>query len=222
MESDPLITRSFQELYPDRFAGQYTFTLSYSGKFTDYNANVKYRSNHYTFNLSRKWYPIDDDIKVGLIQSLFNKIFKTKKSTTNIDLYNLFIRRLARVITKTKADPDLVASFNRVNEQYMNALIERPNLVWGTDSFRTLGHYRYTTDTITISTILKEDLELLDYVMYHEMLHKKFQFESKNGRSFHHTPEFKRAEQRFHNASLLEQRLSRLASRHRRFSWLGF
>jgi hypothetical protein len=220
--SDPLVLRAFQELFPDKYPGSYDFRIQYSGKFNDYNANVKYRSNLYTFNLSRKWKAIDDDIKIGLIQSLLVKVFKAKKTTPQIDLYNIFVKRLHRVVPKTQQDPILAASFSRVNESFMNNLMEMPNLVWGGASFRTLGQYSYTTDTITMSKILADDEELLDYVMYHEMLHKKFKYYEKNGRSFHHTHEFKVAEGNYPNASLLEKKLGQLAARKRWRTWLPF
>jgi hypothetical protein len=73
--------------------------------------------------------------------------------------------------------------------------MEIPNLEWGSNSKRKLGSYDYHTDTISISTIfLDSEQELLDYLIYHEMLHKKLKFNSKNNRSYHHTKKFKAKE----------------------------
>ena len=64
----------------------------------------------------------------------------------------------------------------------------------------------YATDTVTLSKALAHDLELVDYVMYHELLHKKHKFTSKNGKSRHHTKEFRIAEKRYPNQELMEKR----------------
>ena len=110
----------------------------------------------------------------------------------------------------------LEVSFNRVNETFFNGMLDIPNLQWGSGSTTKLGSYEYGSDTITISTIFTDTKrELLDYVMYHEMLHKKFKFESKNGRTLHHSPEFKRMEAKFPNRDLMESEISNLARKHR-------
>ncbi|MEK6876580.1 MAG: hypothetical protein AABX63_04155, partial [Nanoarchaeota archaeon] len=83
---------------------------------------------------------------------------------------------------------------------------EKPNLVWH-NSVRRLGSYEYGSDTISISRVLLEDSNLMDYVMYHEMLHKKFKFNSSNGRTCHHTKEFKEMERKFENSIEMEQRI---------------
>ena len=89
-------------------------------------------------------------------------------------------------------------------------MIEKPNLVLGNGTSK-LGSYEYGVDTINISRILLNGKrELLDYVMYHEMLHKKHKFYTKSGRSYHHTSAFKKAEKKFENAEEIEEKLARL------------
>src|SRR3989344_181319 len=138
------------------------------------------------------------------------KVRKDKRNTASMDLYNTFLKNIHMVIPKTENDSVLEDSFNRVNEKYFFGMLEKPNLAWGNNSFRKLGSYEYGTDTITISRILEPETELLDYVMHHEMLHKKLQYKSKNGRSVHHSPEFKRFEKKFENSALLEKKLQKL------------
>ena len=89
----------------------------------------------------------------------------------------------------------------------------------GSESLSKLGSYEYGSDTITISTIFKDaNQQLLDYVMYHEMLHKKFKFQNRNERNIHHSNEFKKMEAKFENRELIEREISRLA-RKRRFGF---
>ena len=161
--------------------------------------------------MSKKWKNVSEEIQSGLIQELLLKIFRLKKKTTNIDLYNLFMKNVHISVPKTKTDAILEESFNKVNEKYFFGLLERPNLVWGNFSLRKLGHYEYGSDTISISRVFRNsDMDILDYVMYHEMLHKKHKFNSKGMRNFHHTKEFKSSEKKFENSSLMEEKISRL------------
>jgi len=197
---------AFEDLYPDKNIKDYSLIIKYSNRFKPYNANVRYSKNSFTFNLSKNWKTISREIQVGLLQSLFVKVFKQKISTFNIDLYNNFMKKIHIAAPKTKTDPILKSSFDKVNERYFHGLIEPTNFVWH-NSARRLGSYEYGSDTISISKILLQDLNALDYVMHHEMLHKKLKFKDKNGSCRHHTPEFKRLEKNFDDAVEMERRL---------------
>jgi predicted metal-dependent hydrolase len=217
-----IIEESFRRLYPEKNFTYYS-SIKYNGKFRPFNSNIKLRGNNITLNLSRNWKDIDDEIKIGLVQELLIKLFKSKKHTKNMDMYNSFIKNLHNFVPKTQSDPLLENSFNRVNEKYFSGTIEKPNLRFGSRSFSKLGSYEYATDTIMLSSVLKDDFELLDYVMYHEMLHKRHKFSSKNGRNYHHTSDFREKEKQFINADLMERRLKRLRLKEfipfRRFGW---
>ena len=210
-----IIKEAFQQLYPEKEL-KHNFSLKYSRKFKPYNANVKLYGNDLIFKLSKDWKKISKEIQIGLIQELLGKILKDRKKTINIELYNLFMKNIHIAVPKTKTDEILEESFNRVNEVYFNGMLDKPNLEWGNASTSKLGSYEYGSDAITISAIFKnEKLELLDYVIYHEMLHKKFKFQNKNGRNLHHSSEFKRMESKFNNRDLIEKEISRLARKHR-------
>ncbi len=211
-----LILEAFQELYPGK-EPKYNFSLKYSRRFNSYNANVKLYGNNLIFNLSRDWKKISKEIQIGLVQELMIKILKEKKNKTmNMELYNLFMKNVHLAVPKTKTDEILEESFNRVNEVYFNGMLDKPNLEWGNASTSKLGSYEYGSDVITISSIFRnENPEFLVYVMYHEMLHKKFKFQNKNGRNLHHSSEFKKMEAKFENRDIIEKEISKLARKHR-------
>ncbi|MBR9692242.1 hypothetical protein GOV06_05660 [Candidatus Woesearchaeota archaeon] len=211
-----LINQAFQELYPEKTL-DYNTKLIYSGQFKPYNANAQLSPTTLTIKLSKKWLKISPDIQIGLIQSLLIKFFKNRKQTFNIDLYNNFIKNIHIAIPKTRSDPALEESFKRINEKYLYGLIEQPNLKWGHSSVRKLGSYDYQSDEITISSIFKDtSAELLDYVMYHEMLHKKHKFHhTKTGRSYHHTAKFKKEEKAFENSQKIEKELTKICRKTR-------
>jgi len=116
---------------------------------------------------------------------------------------------------KTEIDPILEKSFDRVNYKYFKGFLDKTNLKWGSNSLSKLGSYEYGSDTIVISKVLGGDYELLDYVMYHEMLHKKHKFTKNKSRSYHHTAAFKKDERAFDGSVLLEKRLKRLLVKER-------
>jgi len=150
--------------------------LIYSGKFKGYNANLKLSNDILTFSLSRQWREVGDEIKIGLIQELLVKMFKKryrwkKNDTVNMELYEIFLKKVHLTIPKDKTHPLLEASFNRVNQKYLYDNLDRPNLIWGSFSTTQLGSYDFGTDTIKISQVLHPENAsnfLLDYVMYHE------------------------------------------------------
>lgn len=209
-----LIENSFKLLLPEKDLSKFTFKLKYHNKFKPYNANVKYRGNRLEFNLSKKWENVSEEIQIGLIQELLLKIFKIKGKTTNIDLYNLFMKNLHISAPKTNSDETLSQSFSRINEKYFFGMMDKTNLVWGNESLRKLGHYDFASDTILISSIFKNsEQELLDYIMYHEMLHKKLKFNYLGRRNVHHSREFRENEKKFSNHRLVEEKLAKLIRR---------
>ncbi|HLD05986.1 MAG TPA: hypothetical protein VJC16_00440 [Candidatus Nanoarchaeia archaeon] len=205
-----IIQESFSQLYPERPL-THRYQVRYSGRFKDFNAHVRHTPRALEFSLSKRWRPISREIQIGLVQELLNKVFRTRVRTGNIDLYNLFIKKLHLAIPKTKSDPLLSSSFRLLNERFFANLLEEPNFQWG-KGIRRLGSYEYQTDTITVSHALRDHPGLLDYVMHHEMLHKKLKF-SHTGRF--HTAEFRRLERAYPGAAALEKRLQQLAVRKR-------
>jgi len=96
---------------------------------------------------------------------------------------------------------DLDTTFRRVNEQCFASALTRPRLTWSrTFTGRVFGHYDPLRDTVMISCTLDHpDVPafVLDFVMYHELLHKQLGVDWRNGRAAAHTAEFRAAERRF-------------------------
>ena len=220
------IARSaMSELFPSKDLFNVQFVVQFSGKFTPYNAQIKYvklpNKEIIEFRLSKTWMTTDTQLVVGLMQSLLFKLFSKRlkpssKKTLAMDMYEIFIKRVGNYAPITKADPILVGSFERINSKFFDGVIHRPNLEWGTKTFRKLGHYNYHTDTIMIARTLESRMDLVDYVMYHEMLHKKHKFYFKNGRSFHHHTAFRSEEAQYPNATELERELALFVSKEKR------
>ena len=100
-------------------------------------------------------------------------------------------------------------------------MIEKSNMVWH-NSVNRLGSYEYGSDTISISRVLENDQNALDYVMHHEMLHKKLKFDNSGGNCRHHTSEFKKMEKKFENSQEMEKNINKLARHRSRKTFLLF
>ena len=215
-----LIKNAFSELYPDK-EPVFDARLKYSRAFKGFNAKVKYTKTNMEFRLSYSWREISDEIQIGLLQSLFNRIYNTNAGSDNIDLYNIFMKKIPATVPKTKSEPVLEESFERVNQEYFNGMMLSPNLEFGGKNFRTLGTYDHATDTIRISSVLTKDLTLLDYVMYHEMLHKKLKFRSTAKRTIHHPREFRELEKRYSVPDVEDRLKSFLKKERHRMFWFS-
>lgn len=219
IESDPLAERAYRELYPGK-ALRKLLVVRYSGRFKPFNASVLERPGLITFSLSAAFREVSDEVKVGVMQHLLNRLRRTRIDTVEIRLYNAFLKKLADYVETDRIDPFLKERFDHLNNEYFDGYLLTPNLVWGSHSLRKLGSYEYATDTITISKVLREVPELLDYVLYHEMLHKKHKFsESAGGFARSHTRAFREEERRFRlsNGGDPEKALTAFLRRKRRF-----
>ena len=124
-----------------------------------------------------------------------------------------------KVVTTSKGEVyDLDEIFAALNERYFGGWIRKPVLTWSAQkTYRILGHHDATHDTVAISKSLdsmKVPPFVVEYVVFHEMLHIAHPAKNINGRRYHHTPEFKKDERRFehyHEAeNWIEQNVSKL------------
>lgn len=171
--------------------------LTYSGRFTAYNGNVQATRWAVHVKLSKDWRDKDEDVQLGIIEHLLARLFRRKVKTPRMALYQDFVLYIGRESPKDVEDAKLMASFQRVNKKYFDGQMELPSIKWGRDSTSKLGHYHYASDTVLLSTVLHEE-RFLDYVMYHELLHKKHGL-TKGGRA--HTKAFRLDEAKYEEAS---------------------
>jgi len=109
---------------------------------------------------------------------------------------------------------NLETNFDRLNAMYFEGKLERPRLAWSTKrSRRILGRYDATHKTIFISLLFDSPRTpdfVLDYVLYHEMLHVKHPSRTRDCRMLTHTPEFRAEELRFENYKQATEWLRRI------------
>jgi hypothetical protein len=109
--------------------------------------------------------------------------------------------RTPRVANNPGLHHDLNLAFDRLNTEYFHGTLARPRLSWSSKrSRRTLGRYDAAHHAIFISRIFDSrtvPAYVLEYILFHEMLHVKHQSRSEGCRLVIHSAEFREEEQRF-------------------------
>jgi hypothetical protein len=126
------------------------------------------------------------------------------------------LESLAGVVDNAKGQHhDLAASFDRVNAHYFNPPLARPKLTWSKAlTRRKFGHFDHVRDQLLVSRTLDHPAVpqfVVDYLMFHELLHKKHGIRWVNGRGHAHTRAFYDDEGRFPQLADAEQWLKKLA-----------
>jgi hypothetical protein len=152
----------------------------------------------------------------GLAYILVGKLLRKKIPSGAREVYSAYTKsdairlkaaeskrtRGRKVVTTSKGTVyDLDEIFASVNEQYFRGSIPKPVLTWSAKkTFRILGHHDATHEHVAISKSLDSTgvpRYVVEYVIFHEMLHIAHPTKHVNGRRYNHTPAFKRDEQKF-------------------------
>lgn len=112
---------------------------------------------------------------------------------------------------------DLEEIFAELNQGYFDGRLEAPRLGWSSKRSRTiLGHYDSAHSTITISRLLdspKVPRCVVEYLVYHEMLHIRYPVERVGHRRIVHSDAFREAERRFPHYEEARRRLKLTSGR---------
>ena len=109
---------------------------------------------------------------------------------------------------------DLDAIFEELNTRFFHGLMARPRMSWSqTKTRRILGHYDPAHNAIIISKIFDHPgvpAYVLEYIVYHEMLHLKHPVRLRGSRRCVHSAEFQAEEKLFPRAAEANAFLKRL------------
>jgi predicted metal-dependent hydrolase len=109
---------------------------------------------------------------------------------------------------------DLDAIFEELNTRFFHGLMARPRMSWSqTRTRRILGHYDPAHNAIIISRIFDHfavPAYVVEYIVYHEMLHLKHPVKLRGSRRCVHSPEFQAEEKLFPHMTQANAFLKRL------------
>jgi hypothetical protein len=147
---------------------------------------------------------------------LVAKLFRKKVPAEARKIYSTFIKtqeiqglaadnkraKGRKIVTTSKGEIyDLDKIFENMNLIYFQNAIPKPVLTWSTrKTYRILGHHDAAHQTIVISRSLdrkKVPHYVVEYVVFHEMLHILHPTTHRNGRRYNHTPAFRHDEKKF-------------------------
>ncbi|MGH9949954.1 MAG: SprT-like domain-containing protein [Pyrinomonadaceae bacterium] len=133
-------------------------------------------------------------------QETYNDCLKTNEIQSRAA--KLKVRKRRKILVPPEGTIfDLNELFETVNSKYFEGSIKKPVLSWSPrKTYRVLGHHDATHNTIVISRSLdtpETPRFIIEYVMFHEMLHIAHPTKHLNGRRYNHTPEFRRDERKF-------------------------
>jgi hypothetical protein len=156
--------------------------------------------------------PVQEALAHILLSKLYRKPIKARYNHR----YRLFLNRsdvrrkmlLLRQVRGRKpltgpqgACYNLEEIFEDLNRRFFHGLLARPDLSWSRTASRTmLGHYDPAHNAIIISRLFDRPATprfLVEYIVYHEMLHLRHPVEHGRERRCVHTREFKEAERAF-------------------------
>ncbi len=115
---------------------------------------------------------------------------------------------------------DLEELFALLNERYFEGRLERPVLSWSQQKTgRVLGHHDYVHEAIIVSRTLDDAAIprfVVEYVLYHEMLHIKHPPRVAGNRTIYHSSQFRADERRFEQFDEALEWMEKLAKPVRR------
>ena len=156
------------------------------------------------------------EVQRALAFILVSKLLRKKIPAAATEVYQTFVKsremqakvvenrraKGRKVITTAQGEIyDLEEIFAQLNQTYFQNSIEKTILSWSAKkTYRILGHHDSTHRTIIISKSLddvKVPRYVVEYVVFHEMLHVFHPTTHRDGRRYNHTPQFRRDERKF-------------------------
>ncbi len=197
--------------------------------FTNLSSRIRLREGRLTVRISDLLRGAPEGVIESLLYILLCKLYRKPIPAEHQYRYREFVGReelredLSQVRQargrKQMAAPkgysfDLGEVFEAMNARYFGGALRRPQLGWSKQRARTLlGQYDPHHDTIVLSRLLDHPNVprlVVDYVMYHEMLHVQIPVEHRGARRVIHSAEFRAAERKFEGYAEAKAFLKRL------------
>lgn len=184
--------------------------------YVNVNNTIRVRDGKVRVRVSTLLIGAPEDVHRSLAVILVSKLLRRRIPPAAERTYGSFIsteefreralehkrRKGRKVINDSRGSVyDLEEIFENLNKEYFGDAIEKPSIGWSSKrSFRRLGHYDPAHRAIVISRSLDSTTIpafVVEYVMFHEMLHVKHPTVVRGGRRYSHTPAFKRDESKY-------------------------
>jgi len=198
-------------------------------RFANVNSSIKMESNSIAVTLPDLLEGAPAPVMESLAWILLSKLFRRPVPPTHSHRFKLYlnrheVRRTMHLVKQQRGRKfvsgpvgeryNLEEIFEKLNLQFFNGLMARPQLGWSrTVSRSLLGHYDPSHNAIIISQILDTEKATplaIEYVMFHEMLHLRYPVEHSGAKRRIHTKDFREAEKQFPDFKLAKEHLKKL------------
>lgn len=226
------VQEAFSHYDPHRTLPQISVTLY---PYTGINHTIRVRDGRIYVRLADICHDMPAGVQRSLAFILVSKLYRRRVPKWARDAYAEYIRsdslrerstsskktRGRKVLSGTDGDIyDLNELFDDLNTKYFGGMLPKPVLSWSArKTYRILGHHDSTHDTIVVSKSLdtpETPRYVVEFVLFHEMLHIHHPTVHHNGRRYNHTPEFKRDERKFAHFDAAERWIEDNVRRMRR------
>ena len=196
------------------------------------NSRIRLENGQLSVDISDVLEAAPAPIQEALASILVGKLFRKPLDGTVVARYRRYLhrtdmRRTLHLVKQQRGrkiilDPhgevyDLCEIFEGLNLKYFYGLMARPHLGWSRQRSRTtLGHYDPSHHAIVLTKLLDSPQApelVVNYVMFHEMLHLRFPAQHRGAKRCVHTREFKLAERIFDNFAEAQQELKQFLER---------
>lgn len=197
--------------------------------FANINNTVRLRENKLHFRISDLLEAAPEQVLHAIAHILIAKIYKKPIEQHHEVRYRRYIHSRAisekahllrqmrgrkRIEDPTGNVYDLNEIFEELNTRYFFGLLARPQMSWSQTSARNmLGHYDPAHNAIVISRVfdhLRVPRFVVEYIVYHEMLHLKHPVKLRGSRRCVHPRQFQDEEKLFAHLEEAKQFLKRL------------
>jgi predicted metal-dependent hydrolase len=180
------------------------------------NHTIRIRDGKVFVRIAEIFRDAPGEVQKSLASILVSKILRRRAPRADLENYQAYVKtefiqtqalenrraRGRKIVTTARGEVyDLEEIFARLNRIYFQNSLPKPVLTWSArKTFQRLGHHDSTHKTLVISKSLDDKNVppyVVEYVVYHEMLHVKHPTVQHNGRRYNHTPAFRRDEEKF-------------------------
>jgi predicted metal-dependent hydrolase len=184
--------------------------------FANINNTIRLRQGRLLVRISDLLEGAPEPVIRALAHILLAKMYRRAIERTQAVRYRRYvssheIRRQAHVVRQLRGRKrlrtaqghcyDLEAVFDQLNAKFFHGLLGRPCMSWSQNGARSmLGHYDPAHNAIIISRVFDHPSVpryVVEYIVYHEMLHLKHPVTVRGGRRCVHPAEFRAEEKLF-------------------------
>jgi predicted metal-dependent hydrolase len=222
----PIFQRTYRELRPR--APMPEFAVEFFA-FANVNNTIRLREGRVLVRLSDLLEAAPEPVLGAIAHILIAKIYRKPIAPEHATRYRRYVssheishkanllrqmRGRKHILSPKGQIYDLEEIFEDLNRRFFHGLLARPLLSWSRERARnSLGHYDPAHNAVIISRVFdhpRAPRYVLEYIMYHEMLHLKHPVKLRGSRRCVHSAEFQAEEKSFPQLEEAKRFLKRL------------